>query len=152
MRLEHEQVSRPAATRLSATVLAFMLTACGGSSAYDSAQFLAGSTTADTMEVSADTRAAPTLITLGDLAYVDPAPLSQLMAMSDADFQMMLSNEWPRVQKLLHDYIAPGVAFDFPTPMGFIGPWQSCMTQHTTAACREHINQLISLMNSKAPR
>jgi hypothetical protein len=91
-----------------------------------------------------------TLITLDDLDYRKPDKLVELMALSDAEFASLLANDWKHVENTLQKYIPAGVDFAPPVPLGFYGPWQSCMTSHYPAACREHISQLIGLMESKA--
>lgn len=156
MHLELETVLKRAATGFTAIAVASMLTACGGSSAQDADQFHstgASTVSADSTAAAPDggTQTEPKLITLADLPYVDPQPLDQMLAMNDAGFASMLASQWPQVETVLHTYIPPDVDFNFPTPMGFIGPWKSCMTEHSPAACREHMNQLASLMRSKRP-
>jgi hypothetical protein len=94
----------------------------------------------------------PTLITLDDIAYRKPDKLQEMMALNDADYQSLLANDWDGVEKTLHKYIPAGVDFAPPVPLGFYGPWKSCMTTHFHLACREHMTQLIGLMESKAKR
>jgi hypothetical protein len=94
----------------------------------------------------------PKLITLADLPYVDPGPLISLVNLPDPLLQDRLTNHWPETEDLLHKYIPAGVDFAPGVPLGFYGPWKSCLTQHGLLACREHMSQLISLENSKAPK
>jgi hypothetical protein len=91
-----------------------------------------------------------TLITLDDIEFRKPDKLIKLIQLSDADFENLLANDWKHVEKLLQKYIPAGVDFAPPVPLGFYGPWKSCLTTHFPLACREHINQLIALMESKA--
>ncbi|WP_460844436.1 hypothetical protein [Noviherbaspirillum agri] len=86
-----------------------------------------------------------------NLPYVDPEPLRTMMAMDDAAYESMLANEWPRVQGVMHQYIPPHVVLMPPTPLGFSGPWYSCLDTHGRLACREAMNSMIGLMSSKAP-
>lgn len=86
-----------------------------------------------------------------NLPYVDPQPLRTMMALDDAAYESMLANDWPRVQGILHQYIPPHVVLMPPTPMGFSGPWYSCLDFHTRVACREAMNLMIGLMASKQP-
>jgi len=86
-----------------------------------------------------------------NLPYVDPQPLRTMMAMDDAAYESMLANEWPRVQGVMHQYIPPHVVLMPPTPLGFSGPWYSCLSAHTRLACREAMNSMTGLMSSKAP-
>lgn len=94
---------------------------------------------------------APILIQLSDLPFRDPAPLAAVNGLSDADLQARLTSDWPAIEKLLHLYIPANVDFGFPVPLGFYGPWQSCLQGHGLAACREHMTQLIGVMESKRP-
>lgn len=89
-------------------------------------------------------------MSLADLPYRDPKPLQDLMALSDADYQNQLTNNWPYVGGLLDQYIPPNVTL-YPVPLGFYGPMVACKEQHGLLACREHMSQLIGLMQSKAP-
>lgn len=86
-----------------------------------------------------------------NLPYVDPQPLRTMMALDDAAYEAMLANDWPRVEGVLHQYIPPHVVLMPPTPMGFSGPWYSCLGFHTRLACREAMNAMIGLMVSKQP-
>jgi hypothetical protein len=85
-----------------------------------------------------------------NLPYVDPAPLRTMMAMDDASYEAMLANEWPRVQGVMYQYIPPHVVLMPPTPLGFSGPWYSCLQSPNRLACREAMNNMIGLMSSKA--
>jgi hypothetical protein len=90
-------------------------------------------------------------ISFGKLPYVDPAPLFQMTAMDDPSFANMLANEWPRVEAILRTYIPAHVELPPPTPLGFYGPWSSCLDSHGPAACREAMQYLAGSMNSKRP-
>ena len=85
------------------------------------------------------------------LPYVDPQPLQAMMEMNDADYEAMLRDEWPRVEGVMHQYIPPNVILMPPTPLGFSGPWVSCMESHAALACREAMNNMIGLMIGKQP-
>lgn len=85
------------------------------------------------------------------LPYVDPQPLRTMMAMDDASYESMLANEWPRVEGVLLQYIPAHVVLMPPTPLGFQGPWYSCLRDHTRLACREAMNNMIGLMTGKQP-
>lgn len=140
------------ATRGAAALALAALAACGGGSgeaASAASPNISAGTTATGTNYAA--QPAPVLITMADLPYVDPAPLQKMMAQDDQTYAAMLANEWPRVENTLHQYIPPNVDFGFPTPMSFTGPWAVCMSQHYAPACREHMNSLIGLMNSKRP-
>lgn len=89
-------------------------------------------------------------MSLEQLPYCDPAPLVEMMAMDDAAYQNRLSNHWPEVEGLLHRYIPPNVTV-FPAPRFFSGVMSSCLQQHGLVACREYMNQLIGLNQSKQP-
>ncbi len=94
---------------------------------------------------------APILIQLSDLPFRDPAPLMALNGLSDTDLAARLSNDWTSVESVLRLYIPANVDFGFPVPLGFYGPWVSCLQQHGLPACREHLTQLIGVMESKRP-
>jgi len=83
------------------------------------------------------------------LPYVDPAPLATMMQMEDAAYEAMLQNEWARVEGEMLRYIPAHVVLFPPTPIGFSGPWYSCLDNHTRAACREAMNNMIGLMRGK---
>ncbi|HJV76710.1 MAG TPA: hypothetical protein VJ654_21030 [Noviherbaspirillum sp.] len=85
------------------------------------------------------------------LPYVDPQPLSAMMALNDTDYDAMLQTEWPRVEGVMHQYIPPNVVLMPPTPLGFSGPWYSCLDFHLRLACREAMNNMIGLMMGKQP-
>jgi len=87
-----------------------------------------------------------------NLPYVDPQPLSSMLALDDAAYETMLVNEWPRVQAVMHQYLPPHVVLMPPTPHGFSGPWYACLNAPARIACREAMNSMVGLMNSKASR
>ncbi|MDB5822575.1 MAG: hypothetical protein JWR21_1279 [Herminiimonas sp.] len=94
---------------------------------------------------------APILIQLSDLPFRDPAPLADLNRVSDAELQARLTNDWAGIERLLRSFIPANVDFGPPVPLGFYGPWSSCLQSHGLAACREHLTQLIGIMESKRP-
>ena len=116
-------------------------------------KFLGAAVLASTLVVG-PTQAAhssePILISLNDIEYRKPDKLIELQQLNDADFQNLLANNWKQVENTLQKYIPAGVDFAPPVPLGFYGPWSSCMTTHFHLACREHITLLIGLMESKA--
>jgi hypothetical protein len=90
-------------------------------------------------------------ISFVNLPYVDPTPLNEMTVMDDPSFANMLANEWPRVEGILRRYIPAHVVLTFPTPLGFYGPWSSCLDSHGPAACREAMRYLSGSMSSKRP-
>jgi hypothetical protein len=88
-------------------------------------------------------------LTISDLPYVDPQPLRDMMALDDAAYQQMLTSDGARVRQTLRTYI-PAHVILFPAPMGFTGPWDSCLQSLGAPACRMAMNSMISIMNNKA--
>ncbi len=91
-----------------------------------------------------------TLITLDDIEYRKPDKLVEMTQLNDADYQALLADNWDKVENTLQKYIPAGVDFAPPVPLAFYGPWKSCLTTRYPPACREHMTQLIALMESKA--
>ncbi|MDB5824151.1 MAG: hypothetical protein JWR21_2855 [Herminiimonas sp.] len=85
------------------------------------------------------------------LPFRDPAPLADLNRVGDAELQARLTNDWAGIESLLRTFIPANVDFGPPVPLGFYGPWSSCLQSHGLAACREHITQLIGIMERKRP-
>lgn len=85
------------------------------------------------------------------LPYVDPQPLVEMTQLGDDAYEALLRDDWPRVEGIMHRYIPPHVILMPPTPMGFSGPWDACMSMHTPVACREAMNNMAGLMTSKQP-
>lgn len=85
------------------------------------------------------------------LPYVDPQPLVEMMQLGDDAYEALLRDGWSQVEGVMHRYIPPHVILMPPTPMGFSGPWDACMSMHTRLACREAMNNMIGLMMSKQP-
>lgn len=84
------------------------------------------------------------------LPYVDPQPLVTMMQLDDTAYASMLANDWPRVQQVMRRYIPANVVLFPPVPLGFHGPWYSCVNGPlSAAACREAMNLMIGLMRSK---
>lgn len=88
-------------------------------------------------------------ISLGNLPYVDPAPLTAMLSQSDAAFGNMLQSDWPRVQATLYTYAPAHVLFYPPTPRGFYGPWASCLDRPSVPACREAMMYMEAVMRNK---
>ncbi|WP_019140963.1 hypothetical protein [Noviherbaspirillum massiliense] len=89
------------------------------------------------------------LVSFTNLPYVDPQPLIALVQRDDASFDAMLANDWPRVESTMHLYVPANVVLDFPTPLGFYGPWYDCLGTHTRPSCREGMNYMIGFMQNK---
>jgi hypothetical protein len=145
---------------ITSVLFSTFLAACGGGGGGDNSQ---GSSYATDMAITASvsepsatpdsckgnfTSTDPVTLSLEELPYCDPSPLVEMMAMDDASYQNQLSNHWPDVESLLHRYIPPHVTV-YPAPRNFSGAMASCFQQNGLAACREYMNQLIGLNNSK---
>ncbi|HVL75441.1 MAG TPA: hypothetical protein VM406_05450, partial [Noviherbaspirillum sp.] len=85
---------------------------------------------------------------LVDLPFVDPEPLAEMMRLDDASYSRLMTDEPERVRQTMYRY-APANVVLFPAPLGFVGPWDSCLQQPALLACREAMNNMIGLMNSK---
>ncbi|RJF97306.1 DUF4214 domain-containing protein [Noviherbaspirillum saxi] len=88
------------------------------------------------------------LLTLDDLPYVDPQPLVAMMQLDETSYRQMLANEAERVRQTMVTYIPNHVAL-YPAPMGFTGPWYSCVGTPSYVACRDSMNSMIAIMNSR---
>jgi hypothetical protein len=87
-------------------------------------------------------------LTLGDLPYVNPQPLRDMMALGDGAYQQMLTSNGAQVRQTLRTYIPAHVVL-MPTPRGFIGPWDSCLQSLGAPACRLAMSSMISIMDNK---
>jgi hypothetical protein len=91
------------------------------------------------------------LIALSRLPYVDPQALTALQNMDDATFTDLVTNRWSQFESTIRRYVPVNVVFDYPTPLGFSGPWPVCMNDHGVAACREVVGYLRATMAGKQP-
>ncbi|MEC4720573.1 hypothetical protein RY831_15525 [Noviherbaspirillum sp. CPCC 100848] len=87
-------------------------------------------------------------LTMADLPYVNPQPLSDMMALGDAAYQQMLTSDGERVRQTLRSYLPAHVVL-MPAPRGFSGPWDSCLQSLGASACRIAMSSMISVMNNK---
>lgn len=90
------------------------------------------------------------LVPLYNLPYVDPQPLQVMQDQSDAEFEAMLRDDWPRVRGVMRQYVPENVVLVPPTPLGFAGPWGSCVDTPTMLACREAMRYMANVMKGKA--
>jgi hypothetical protein len=99
--------------------------------------------------VDSNRQQAPTLFrTLGQLPYRDPAPLDNLLKLSQTAWKTQGTN-WPRVEALLHRYIAWPVAIVGDTD--FARARLDCLVvmPGDYIQCRNYLVRLADLMRSK---
>jgi hypothetical protein len=88
-------------------------------------------------------------ISLSHLPYVDPQTLEDLTAQDNVAFADMVANDWPKVESAIRMYVPATVIFYPPTPLGFHAAYDACIGGHNPVGCRETMNYLIGVMQSK---
>ncbi|MFC7515263.1 DUF4214 domain-containing protein [Herbaspirillum sp. GCM10030257] len=85
---------------------------------------------------------------VSDLPYVDPQPLVTMMQMDEASYRQMLLSEPARVRQAMQTYIPAHVSL-YPVSLGFSGEWYACVSEMNYIACRDMMNAMIAIMNSR---
>lgn len=78
-----------------------------------------------------------------------PQPLQQLADLNDAQFQnIVLENNGERFRAIVASFDPPGLSI-FPVSHGFAGTKEACLRDHTVAACRLYVIDLLTVQQRR---
>lgn len=94
----------------------------------------------------------PDTFPLDDLPAADAAELNRLAALPDAALlEQLFGGAPPGRSPVLERFSPPGLTLRYPVSHGYAGPRDACLRYRVPAACRLHLEDLMTIQLRRQP-